>query len=204
MCSIIHYGNINKDPTTYQYICVSVTTCRFLVVLIREFQQQTRPLMALPCTNVGNSSMLCMLCENYIINNIMLYNMSHAVGNWPYRKFQPQTYPMMALPSMSVTDSSSLWCVLCENYLLAQACQTCVPCTTCRQTSTNLRPTQRILISSLNGQNCSCGPHDNTYMTYVAQMAPSVWHAYSKQLPQLTRSLMALPSTNCLMLLVVV
>ena len=26
MCSISHYGNINKDTATYQYICVPVTT----------------------------------------------------------------------------------------------------------------------------------------------------------------------------------
>ena len=26
ICSIIHYGNINKDTTICQYICVSVTT----------------------------------------------------------------------------------------------------------------------------------------------------------------------------------
>ena len=41
MCSIIHYGNINKDTTTYQYFYISVTTyCPTVIALSYELCHQ--------------------------------------------------------------------------------------------------------------------------------------------------------------------
>ena len=56
-------------------------------------------------------------------------------------------------------------------WTLHQACQTCGPLQAHQRLDA-----QRILIGSFNDQNCSCGPHDNTYLTLVG---PSVWPACS-------------------------
>ena len=37
----------------------------------------------------------------------------------------------------------------------------------CGHLQAHMCPTQRILIWSFIDQNCSCGPHDNTYVTYM-------------------------------------